>query len=128
MQRLLNYAVSGYLAYWDDGEYAALVVNPEVDIHTYNQEQFGVPTRDIAKRLLYGMLYGCGAAKAGTIIDPNEKDPEKLKTMGRDAINSFLVGVPALRKLKQQVEETTERGYLLGFRQEHFIVDLLSKV
>mgnify|MGYP001379095161 CR=1 FL=1 len=46
----------------------------EVDIHTYNQEQFGVPTRDIAKRLLYGMLYGCGAAKAGTIIDPNEKE------------------------------------------------------
>ena len=107
--------LAGYLAYWDDGEYAALVVNPEVDIHTYNQEQFGVPTRDIAKRLLYGMLYGCGAAKAGTIIDPNEKDPEKLKTMGRDAINSFLVGVPALRKLKQQVEETiAERGYLLG--------------
>ena len=107
--------LAGYLAYWDDGEYAALVVNPEVDIHTYNQEQFGVPTRYIAKRLLYGMLYGCGAAKAGTIIDPNEKDPEKLKTMGRDAINSFLVGVPALRKLKQQVEETiAERGYLLG--------------
>ena len=107
--------LAGYLAYWDDGEYAALVVNPEVDIHTYNQEQFGVPTRDIAKRLLYGMLYGCGAAKAGTIIDPNEKDPEKLKTMGRDAINSFLVGVPALRKLKTQVEETiAERGYLLG--------------
>tara|TARA_A100000171_G_scaffold20373_1_gene18781 strand:- start:1593 stop:3455 length:1863 start_codon:yes stop_codon:yes gene_type:complete len=107
--------LAGYLAYWDDGEYAALVVNPEVDIHTYNQEQFGVPTRDIAKRLLYGMLYGCGAVKAGTIIDPNEKDVDKLKTMGRDAINSFLVGVPALRKLKQQVEETiSTRGYLIG--------------
>jgi hypothetical protein len=34
---------------------------------------FGVATRDIAKRLLYGLLYGCGALKAGTIIDPNEK-------------------------------------------------------
>jgi hypothetical protein len=58
--------LAGYLALWDDGEYASLVVNPEVDIHTYNQEQFGVETRDISKRLLYGMLYGCGAIKAGT--------------------------------------------------------------
>ena len=61
------------------------------------------------------MFNGCGAVKAGTIIDPNEKDVDKLKTMGRDAINSFLVGVPALRKLKQQVEETiSTRGYLIG--------------
>ena len=49
--------LAGYLAYWDDGEYAALVVNPEVDIHTYNQEQFGVPTRDIAKRLLLSLIH-----------------------------------------------------------------------
>ena len=107
--------LAGYLALWDDGEYAALVINPEVDIHTYNQEQFGVETRDISKRLLYGMLYGCGAAKAGTIIDPDEKDPEKLAAMGKAAINGFMTGVPALKKLKQQLEQTIGlRGYLLG--------------
>ena len=107
--------LAGYLALWDDGEYAALVINPEVDIHTYNQEQFGVETRDISKRLLYGMLYGCGAAKAGTIIDPDEKDPEKLAAMGKAAINGFMRGVPALKKLKQQIEEKIgTRGYLRG--------------
>ena len=107
--------LAGYLALWDDGEYASLVVNPEVDIHTYNQEKFGVPTRDIAKRLLYAMLYGCGAAKAGTIIDPKEKNEEKLRVLGRNAIDGFLEGVPALRKLKDQVEETiSTRGYLIG--------------
>lgn len=107
--------LAGYLALWDDGEYAALVVNPEVDIHTYNQEQFGVETRDISKRLLYGMLYGCGAIKAGTIIDPNEKNPDKLATMGKAAINGFMTGVPALKKLKNQIEETIGiRGYLIG--------------
>ena len=85
-----------------------------MNIHTYNQEQFGVPTRDIAKRFAIECCI-MAVYKTGTIIDPNEKDPEKLKTMGRDAINSFLVGVPALRKLKTQVEETiAERGYLLG--------------
>jgi len=107
--------LAGYLALWDDGEYASLVVNPEIDIHTYNQEKFGVATRDIAKRLLYAMLYGCGAAKAGTIIDPKEKSEEKLRVLGRNAIDGFLRGVPALRKLKDQVEETiATRGFLIG--------------
>ena len=107
--------LAGYLALWDNGEYASLVVNPEVDIHTYNQKQFGVETRDISKRLLYGMLYGCGAVKAGTIIDPNEKDPDKLKRLGRNAIDGFMKGVPALKKLKEEIESTlTERKYLIG--------------
>jgi len=51
--------LAGYLALWDKGEYASLVVNPEVDIHTYNQEQFGVATRDISKRLLYCVPVDC---------------------------------------------------------------------
>ena len=107
--------LAGYLALWDNGSYAALVTDESVDIHTYNQEQFGVATRDISKRLLYGMLYGCGAAKAGTIIDPLEKDDDVLRKTGSDAINNFLTGVPALRKLKQEIEKSIfDRGYLIG--------------
>ena len=107
--------LAGYLALWDNGEYASLVVNPDVDIHTYNQEQFGVETRDISKRLLYGMLYGCGATKAGTIIDPNEKDLKRLSILGRNAINGFMDNVPALKKLKEQIEGTIQsRNYLIG--------------
>jgi DNA polymerase-1 len=107
--------LAGYLALWDNGEYASLVINPEVDIHSYNQKQFGVATRDISKRLLYGMLYGCGALKAGTIIDPEEKDEQKLKALGRNAINGFMDGVPALRKLKEYLDTTlAQRNYLIG--------------
>jgi len=107
--------LAGYLAIWDQGEYANLVTDESIDIHTYNQEQFGVETRDISKRLLYGMLYGCGAVKAGTIIDPNEKDPELLRHMGKTAINSFMNGVPALKKLKENLEsKLRERSYLVG--------------
>jgi DNA polymerase I-like protein with 3'-5' exonuclease and polymerase domains len=107
--------LAGYLAIWDDGEYSAMVTNPEVDIHIYNQKMFGVETRDIAKRLLYGVLYGAGALKAGTIIDPNEKDEVVLRKLGATAINSFMDGVPALRKLKQLIDETIGlRGYLIG--------------
>jgi hypothetical protein len=107
--------LGGYLALWDDGEYANLVTDESVDIHVYNQERFGVATRDISKRLIYCMLYGGGAEKAGTIVDPNEKNPMKLKLLGRNAINGFMDGVPALKQLKQKLANTVqERGYLRG--------------
>jgi DNA polymerase I-like protein with 3'-5' exonuclease and polymerase domains len=110
--------LAGYLAIWDDGEYARLVTDESIDIHTYNQQQFGVDNRDVSKRLLYGMLYGCGAMKAGTIINPNEKDPEVLRQLGSSAINSFMKGVPALKSLKENIALTIQsRGYLRGLDQ-----------
>ena len=107
--------LAGYLARFGDTNYAKVVIDPEADIHTYNQEMFGVATRDISKRLLYGLLYGCGSLKAGTIIDSNEKDETILRKLGSTAINSFMRGVPALQKLKDGIDEKiTERNYLLG--------------
>jgi DNA polymerase I len=107
--------LAGYLAKWDDGAYAKLVVDPEVDIHIYNQEMFGVATRDISKRLLYALLYSCGAMKAGTIINPNEKDETVLRQLGSTAINSFMRGVPALQLLKDKLSlNLTQRTYLIG--------------
>jgi len=107
--------LAGYLALWDGGEYARVVTDPEIDIHVYNQERFGVATRDISKRLLYAVLYGAGHLKAGSIVDPNEKDEEVLRELGRTAINSFMTGVPALKKLKQQIDSyIAHRGYLIG--------------
>ena len=107
--------LAGYLAIWDQGDYANMVIDDSIDIHTYNQEQFNVPTRDISKRLLYAVLYGSGNVKAGSIVDPNEKDPERLKTLGRNAIQSFMSGVPALKKLKTSLAQTlTLRGHLIG--------------
>jgi len=107
--------LAGYLALWDGGEYARVVTDPEIDIHVYNQERFGVATRDISKRLLYAVLYGAGHLKAGTIVNPNEKDEEVLRKLGKTAINSFMHGVPALKKLKQQIETSiATRGHLIG--------------
>lgn len=61
------------------------------------------------------MLYGGGAVKAGTIIDPNLKNEDDLRILGRNAIDGFMRGVPALKKLKQQIEQTIAlRGYLIG--------------
>jgi hypothetical protein len=64
---------------------------------------------------LYAIAYGAGAIKAGTVINPNEKNPEVLRKLGSDAINSFMEGIPALRKLKQKIALTLqERGWLRG--------------
>jgi hypothetical protein len=48
--------LAGYLAIWDNGSYAQLVTDESIDIHVYNQEKFGVETRDISKRLLYACV------------------------------------------------------------------------
>jgi len=111
--------LAGYLAFWDNGEYADIVVNPKKvgfeNIHDYNKERFGVDTKDKAKTLLYGMLYGSGDLKAGKIIDPNETNENKLKKIGRERIDQFLKSVPALKKLKDEINQTlSTRGYLLG--------------
>ena len=107
--------LAGYLALWDDGEYARVVTDESIDIHVYNQKMFGVETRDIAKRLLYGIAYGCGSLKAGTIIDPNEKDEIVLRKLGSTAINSFMKGIPALKELKDRIANNiAARGYLVG--------------
>ena len=107
--------LAGYLAIYDGGEYAHVVTNPEIDIHIYNQERFGVETRDISKRLLYAVLYGAGHLKAGTIINPNEKDEEVLRKLGKTAIDSFMNSVPALKQLKEKIESNIAfRNYLIG--------------
>ena len=107
--------LAGYLALWDNNEYSKVVIDDSQDIHTYNQQRFGVETRDISKRLLYAVLYGAGFIKAGTIVDPREKDPNNLKHLGREAIMGFMAGVPALQKLKDTLKRNLEkRGHLIG--------------
>ena len=107
--------LAGYLAIYDGGEYARVVTDPTIDIHVYNQERFGVATRDISKRLLYAVLYGAGHLKAGSIVDPNEKDEEVLRKLGRTAINSFMAEVPALKELKERIEsQIAHNDHLVG--------------
>ena len=52
--------------YLNDPEYSNEVVNG--DVHTRNQNAFGVATRGLAKTVLYATLYGASPGKVGTII------------------------------------------------------------
>ena len=106
--------LGGYLAHYDNGDYASKVIDPDIDIHTYNQEKFGVETRDISKRLIYCVLYGGGPTKTGSIIAPTEST-EYQKQIGIKTLDNFYKEIPALKHLKDDVESAINtRGHLRG--------------
>lgn len=95
-----------YMGRFDGGAYAKELL--EGDIHTTNQNAAGLPSRDDAKRFIYGFLYGAGDAKIGSIIGKGAKEGRKLK-------NKFLRKTPALKRLKEEITaKVDERGYLVG--------------
>ncbi len=95
-----------YMAKWDNGEYANVILTG--DIHSMNQKAAGLPSRDNAKTFIYAFLYGAGDEKIGAIVSKGSKEGRRLK-------KQFLNKTPAIKKLKEKVEEIVkERGYLKG--------------
>ena len=101
-----------FLAPYDGGEYADVVVNG--DIHTLNQKAAGLATRDEAKRFIYAFLYGAGDKKMGGLIGGDEKAGKAVKAR-------FLKKVPAIRSLRKAVKdalvETDFRGGILKWKR-----------
>jgi DNA polymerase I-like protein with 3'-5' exonuclease and polymerase domains len=76
------------------------------DIHSYNQQMAGLPTRDAAKSFIYCFLYGGGDSKVGSIIGGSRVDGKKIK-------EQFFESLPALAALSYKVKSFAEkRGYL----------------
>jgi len=95
-----------YLAKYDKGEYANIVVNG--DIHTENQKLAGLETRDISKRFLYAWLYGAGIGKIAEVTGKSTREASKVR-------QRFLNRLPALAELTSKVQESADfKGYLLG--------------
>jgi DNA polymerase I-like protein with 3'-5' exonuclease and polymerase domains len=94
-----------YMAKYDDGAFAKELL--EGDIHTANQKAAGLPTRNDAKSFIYAFLYGAGPAKLGKIIGGGYNE-------GKEMQKRFLAKVPALKQLKDAVEQACSRGYLYG--------------
>ena len=116
-------ALGHWLAYYDGGEYAELVSDPDRDIHFHNACLFGIHerdkeipklTRDLSKRLIYCVLYGGGAKKTGSIIAPKENETKQYEK-GKQTIDTFYQNLPAIKQLKDKVEATlNQRDYLIG--------------
>ena len=116
-------ALGAWLAYFDGGEYARLVSTDGFDIHTHNARLFGIyssdspiekATRDLSKRLIYCILYGGGARKTGSIVDPGGTEDQQYR-IGKKTIDTFYKNLPAIKKLKDLIDERVDkRGYLSG--------------
>jgi len=117
-----------YLSPWDGGAYAKKVL--EEDIHSFNQHAAGLPTRDMAKTMIYGLLYGAGDQKLGTIVDGGIKEGKKIRS-------KFMAMLPAYKKLaetiKTRMNNTDKKkhvlkgidGRILKPRSEHSALNLL---
>ena len=97
--------------YIDDPTYTDIILNG--DIHTYNQEMAGLPTRDMAKTFIYAFLYGAGDGKIGSIVLP-DATPAEQKAKGKALKGSFLSANPRLSKLIKEVRKACKRGWLRG--------------
>lgn len=80
---------------YDNGAYLHEILNG--DIHTANQKNAGLPTRDSAKTFIYCFLYGGGAEKIGKIVGGTAEQGKKLK-------EKFLKATPALKTLSENIE------------------------
>jgi DNA polymerase I-like protein with 3'-5' exonuclease and polymerase domains len=83
-----------FLYPYDKGEYGDIILNG--DIHTHNQHLAGLPTRDMAKTFCYGLLYGAGNEKIGSIIGGSASEGKALK-------DKFMKGLPAYKKLTKAI-------------------------
>ena len=103
-------ALGAQLAYFDDGEYSELVSKEDFDIHTHNAKLFGIydgkeeitkSTRELAKRLIYSVLYGGGPNRVGSILNPSVSQQDQ-QDIGRETIDTFYKNLPAIKKIKRQ--------------------------
>ena len=91
--------------YMNDIDYIEEVVNG--DIHSTNQELAGLKTRDQAKTFIYALVYGAGDFKIGKIINGDIKKGKALR-------ERFFRNLPALKKLRDRVQQASNRGFLKG--------------
>lgn len=119
-----------YMARYDDGEYAKVIL--EGDVHTHNQRAAGLPTRDNAKTFIYGFMYGAGDIKLGEIVKPAAGIQERRR-IGAALRKKFLREIPALGALTTAVKANyNKNGYLRGLdgrrllvRSEHSALNML---
>lgn len=115
--------------YMNDDAFTEAVVNGDkdkgTDVHTMNMKAAGLSDRDQAKTFIYAFLYGAGDAKIGEIVGGSRNDGRKLK-------ERFLARTPALRSLRQRVEQASQRGWLksldgrrLHVRSQHSALNTL---
>jgi DNA polymerase I-like protein with 3'-5' exonuclease and polymerase domains len=91
--------------YMGDDEFTDTILNG--DIHSFNQQKAGLPTRDAAKTFFYGFAYGAGDEKVGQLVGGGKKEGKKVK-------DEFLRSLPKLDGLIKNIKKQAAKGYILG--------------
>jgi len=113
-----------YLGAYDKGHFTKQLLDG--DIHSYNQKQIGLPTRDLAKRVIYGCIYGIGDTRLGAVVGKSSQEGKRIK-------QKLFEALPALKQLRDNVIiSVRNKKYLLGLdkrklipRSEHSSLNLL---
>lgn len=101
-----------YLHKYDGGLYAEKVLAG--DIHTENQNDAGLATRDQAKTFIYAFNYGAGDEKLGSIVDPTLTRLQQ-RSVGTDLRRRFTSKVVGLGDLLADIRRVhSGRGYFRG--------------
>jgi len=121
-----------YLAKWDDGEYAQLLL--EGDVHTHVQNLMGMRSRNKTKKFEYAWLYGAGDPKLGSILreDSGESGGGSNTKLGKAARSKFEGSIKGLSRLTATVKSKASSGKLRGIdgrtlwvRSPHSALNLL---
>ena len=102
-----------FMSPYDNGAYAHTILNG--DIHTLNQQNAGLPTRNNAKTFIYAFLYGAGDEKIGKIIQGTASDGKKIK-------KKFLSSTPAIKDLREAIQDClaeTSRGRVSHWKRRY---------
>lgn len=92
--------------FMNDPKYIDVVLNG--DIHSYNQNLAGLPTRDMAKTFVYAFLYGSGIANLAAVTGMSSAEMEAR-------VLEFKERLPALANLVTNLEKVGAKyGHLLA--------------
>ncbi len=99
-----------YLAYYDRGAFADVVVNG--DIHQQSADRVGCSRKDV-KTLTYAFIYGASDRKIGVSLDKS-LDEKEAAVLGKDIRKKFLEAIPGLDQLLKAVNKKAEGDVLKG--------------
>jgi hypothetical protein len=82
------------------------------DLHSFNQQRSGAPSRSRAKNFFYGFIFGAGDAKIGQVVDGTAADGKALK-------ERYLNELPGLKKLIDDATEEWRRSAKKWFNKRY---------
>lgn len=103
--------------YIGNDEYIDIVSNGDPHRKTMEASEGMITLRDTAKTFIYAFFFGCGAAKAGSIIGGTEKD-------GRALLDKFIKNIPGMATFKHKIlPAIAKRGWFYGLDGRKMFVE-----